>query len=415
MATILFAWELGANLGHLSRDLPLVRACRAAGHKVVYAAVNLRAAAAMLEGEGVALVQAPALKSNIPRHTAPVNFPDMLLHEGYDDEAGLHAALTGWEGLIDLMQPSLLIYNHAPTALIAAHCRRIPTLIVGTGFEVPPPVSPQPSFRPWQDIPQTILADAERTAVAQINRQLTRRRMAPITQFAELFANQSARAGIFLTTFPELDHFGPRRHGRYIGPLYGLNEAHRAEWRSQPPQRRVFAYLRLGMPRCEQMLDALQQCDAEVVCVIPDAPPEWSSRYGRLRICTEPLDLSELLPSADGVIAYGAGSIATALLAGVPVLLLPQLAEQYIAGLALEKTGAGIMLRDQNTASLLAGLRELLNVESFRRTAALFAERHAQFNKEQACLFLMQAVEAEMETSVVRSNEPGPDQASSLP
>ena len=45
MTRILFAWELGANLGHLTRDLPLARACRDAGLEVIFAVPNLRAAA----------------------------------------------------------------------------------------------------------------------------------------------------------------------------------------------------------------------------------------------------------------------------------------------------------------------------------------------------------------------------------
>lgn len=37
MTRILFAWELGSNLGHLTRDLPLARACRAAGFSFMLA------------------------------------------------------------------------------------------------------------------------------------------------------------------------------------------------------------------------------------------------------------------------------------------------------------------------------------------------------------------------------------------
>jgi len=73
MASILFAWELGANLGHLTRDLPMARRWRDAGHRIVMAVPNLRGAANFLEKEGFILVQAPLLKSSIARTTSPVN------------------------------------------------------------------------------------------------------------------------------------------------------------------------------------------------------------------------------------------------------------------------------------------------------------------------------------------------------
>jgi hypothetical protein len=62
MARILVAWEFGRNLGHIARDLPLARAARDAGHEVLWALPNLRAAAAELADEGFTLLQTPWIR-----------------------------------------------------------------------------------------------------------------------------------------------------------------------------------------------------------------------------------------------------------------------------------------------------------------------------------------------------------------
>lgn len=388
MVTILFAWELGSNLGHLTRDLPLARACRDAGYRVVFAVSNLRIATALFAGEDFVLVQAPALKSSIVRNTAPVSFPDMLLHDGYDDAEALHAAFTGWEGLFALVRPQLLVYNHAPTALLAAHCCKIPVLVVGTGFEIPLRGA-QPSFRPWQAIPHSVLADAEQTAVAQINRLLERRQTPPLATLGDLYADKAK----LLTTFPELDHFGARPGERYIGPVAQLGKsAGTVKFLSQEGKR-IFAYLRLGLRGCEHVLAALQNCGAEVLCVIPGAPVEWVKRFDRIRIHPEAVNLPALLPAADLVLAYGAGTIATALLAGAPVLCVPHLAEQYLAGLALENTGAGLMLREAISETAAAAAVQTALGSQYRQAAQGFAKRHAGFDMQEACAQFMDEVQ----------------------
>lgn len=49
---ILFAWELGANLGHLARDIPVAEQLRKLGHDVTFAARDLRVAQEMLAPRG---------------------------------------------------------------------------------------------------------------------------------------------------------------------------------------------------------------------------------------------------------------------------------------------------------------------------------------------------------------------------
>ena len=57
--TILFAWELGGGLGHLSPAIPLFRRLRDMGYRVVLAARDLSKARVLAGNHGVELLQAP--------------------------------------------------------------------------------------------------------------------------------------------------------------------------------------------------------------------------------------------------------------------------------------------------------------------------------------------------------------------
>jgi hypothetical protein len=377
MARILFAWEMGRNLGHLSRDLPLARACRDAGHHVVMTAPDLRAAGALLRDEGLPLVQAPMLNRVDAPRPAPVNFADMLLHLGYADEATLAGALAGWRGLFELGRPDVVVFDHAPTALIAARQLGIPVLVQGTGFEIPPGGSPMPGFRPWEPVDRERLEQAEADVLRRINGELLRFGALPLERLADLFVTPHT----LLTTFPELDPFGPRDGAHYVGPVFALPSPKESRGGPRLERGGVFAYLRKDIPGCEALLQALQALRVDVLCAVPDLPDEWAARYPRLRFVAGTIDIHAVLPEAALVITSGAGTIATALLAGVPVLVIPQFVEQYLAGLALQRTGAGLTMRDRRNKGLCtAMLDQLLNGTRYREAARAFAQRHASFD-----------------------------------
>jgi len=379
MSCILFAWEMGSNYGHLTRDLPLARLLRDQGHKVVMAVPNLRLAWNILKHEGLTIVQSPILRSNIERSTAPINYPDLLIHEGYDDAVFLNGAVHGWKGLLEILTPSLVVFNHAPTALIAARILDIPVMMIGTGFEIPPQMSPMPSFRPMQNLPSSVLAQPENFILDQI-RPILASYGKQITTLSQLFYDSKT----LLSTFSELDPFGPRPSVEYIGSVFSIPNASQVEWQTSKPVR-IFVYLRTTNFEVEKYLSVLNKLNAEVICSIPGAPPDWVKKYSSLKIITNTIDLSELLNKASGVVTYGPGTLATALLAGVPVLLIPQMQEQYLTGLRLESIGAGFMLNTSASEFVFfESLKSLIENPQYRQSANLFSQKYRQFNSAEA-------------------------------
>lgn len=299
------------------------------------------------------------------------------MHEGYGQPDALAAVLDAWKGLLQVVRPSLLVYNHSPAALLAARAARVPVLLLGTGFEIPPKATPLPSFRPWERTPDAMLHGAERAWIAVANRVLASRGATPLQRVSDLFDP----ADVHLTTFAELDAFGPRRDTHYVGPVFALPPQPVAVQWEGTRNRRIVCYLRPGIPGVESLLHALQRCGAEVVCAVPGLPAEWPLRFDGLRFFPHVIDLAALLPRADVAVTYGAGTIATCLLAGVPVLMVPRVVEQYLAGLALERTGAGLMLHERRTLPHCGALLErLLNEANWRRSAQAFAAAHAGFD-----------------------------------
>jgi len=389
MSRILFAWELGANFGHIARDLPLALACRAAGHDVLFAVTDLAICRGIASEYGFAFVQAPVArpKSFRQKQPNPINFADMLLRSGFAERESLDASVLGWKGLFDLFKPDLVVHDFAPRALLAARLQGLPVLLLGNGFETPLKASPQPSFRPWEPISAGDLQRAEDSLVEHINGALARHGGDPIGRLWDLYAAHP----LLMTGFREFDHFGARPEATYVGPAVHLPAAQSA--RFERNGLHVLVYLRSTIALVENVFEALQQVDAEVVCIIPDLPPHWPDKYGRLRFYLGPIDLQAMLPQANLMISHGTGTLGAAVAAGVPVLMVPNVVENYLSSIALEQQGLGIVLRKRDSVPHCQKLiQELLVRERYRIAAQELATRYADFKPEDSVRQQLEAV-----------------------
>jgi UDP:flavonoid glycosyltransferase YjiC (YdhE family) len=382
MSRILFAWELGANLGHLARDLPVAEVLRKQGHEVLFSAKDLRVAEQVLSPAGFKFVQAPGSASTPQNGYAPANYSEMLIGGGYDDVLGTLARVKAWATLFDFHRTDVVVINHAPTALLAARALGLPAVLTCIGFELPPAVSPLPSIRPWDSIPIKRLQQADSVVLHTFNSVLDRFGQAPISRVADLFTNLPT----VLTTFPELDHYGARSDVLYVGPVSTLTNAVECPWPAGA-SRRIFAYLRPSVPGFEHMLAALRETAATVLCVSPgmsaDDIKRWSSP--RLKILPHPVALNATLQGVDLAVVYGTGTMADALLAGVPLLMVPQVVEQALAARRIEELGAGILWKPPRTSeSARTVLAAALSTSSLKLQADLFAKRYQGVSEEQA-------------------------------
>ena len=382
MARVLIAWELGEAFGHLARCLRLAEGLVARGHQVTLALKEVRLPTGQQLVPGISVLAAPRTPQTGPVDRSPINYADVLRVSGFSDAQDVAARLNAWRGILNLTRPDVLVADHAPTALLAARIADIAYLSVGNGFAIPPDVSPWPSIRPWEAIPDRALSTAETLLDRVFDAALKALGYPKTARVRELFGAEDV-----LDTFVELDHYGVRTAGHYAGPIVSVRQAMRVEWQSREGSR-VLAYLRPSVPGFSAILQAFARLDAEVLCVAPGMKPDVAERVAtrRLRIALTPVDLAPLLERADLAVGYGNSGFSTqALLAGVPLAMRPRYVEQALLARRVEALGAGKLLAGQiDAGGVTSALQDLLGNPTYRNAAGAFQERHRHFATEQA-------------------------------
>jgi len=380
MSRILLAWELGYNLGHLSRLRPLARRLRERGHTVLVAARDLTGAARALAPAGIPFIQAPqaALESRADQILA--SYADMLLHQGWGESSQLVGILHAWINLLRMFSPDAVVLDHSPTAALAARSLGIRSAWIGTGFEIPPLKVPLPAF---PAIPTDRAAQAESKALDTANRVLQAMRLPRLNALKDLFADSKR----WLATYEELDHYGSRAGEEYVGVFNEIGYGKAVEWAGQG-NRHVFAYLRPQTPGFETVLKALSISSAEVICYAPGVAPNAMASLARpgFVLSPEPVRVDTLLNHADLCVSYApAGTVATTLLRGVPQLCAPPHVEAKLTAGRIESMGAGLAVKGRQTESGIdETIRRMLDVGTCAAAAKKFAERYKDTDRKAA-------------------------------
>jgi UDP:flavonoid glycosyltransferase YjiC (YdhE family) len=377
MGRIVLAWELGANFAHLSRLLPLALALRGRGHRIEFVVRDLSRGQALLAPHGFTLLQAPVWLGKTPPLATVPTYAGVIRRCGYHAVPPLAGLAAGWLRLYDLIEPDLVIAEHAPTAALAARCRGIATLRFGTGWSVPPATSPLPSVTPWSRSDPRQLRVAEAQVLAAINGVLAAQGAAKLRHLGGLF---DPGADI-LATFPETDHYGARPDGRYWGAVERSVAAAAPDWPAGAGDR-IFAFVEAGYEGLDALAAALTALGLPAILYARDLPPAKARALAApsLRVVTAPVDFDRAVQEARLAICHGGhGSVTGSLRAGVPLLLLPRHAEQRL--LAHRLTGQGFALalaRRKDAAPPYAdAIRRMLETPAYTDAARGFAARHA--------------------------------------
>jgi UDP:flavonoid glycosyltransferase YjiC (YdhE family) len=345
---VLLTWELGLNLGHLTRLLPIAQKLLGDRHSVLVAVRDVRSAASILGPAGVRFVQAPHLPLGIPLKHRASGYTDILLSQGWSDHSALWGLVQAWLSIFHLFRPDNLILDYSPTVSLAALIAGIPSVSVGNGFELPPLTDPLPAFPGFSWATGERAAASESEAMRSANAVLRAFGSPECGALRELLAGRAR----FFATFRELDHYGPREDGLYIGPLLGDVVGRTIEWPDGGGPK-IFASLTPGTSRLAEIFAAFTEMPARIVCVARGFTTSQLSGLSRsnIRCEVQPVDLSTLL-DADLCITYGAeGTILTFLLARVPQLVIPWHVETYMMVRRLEALGVGRALRGEFSAS----------------------------------------------------------------
>jgi UDP:flavonoid glycosyltransferase YjiC (YdhE family) len=400
MATILLTWELGGGLGHCVKLAPLASGLVARGHHVYFAAHDVATAQRVLQNPRVKYLQSPFTARQPQTSPQPRTFAQVLCDVGFGDDLSLRALVTSWRNLIELVQPQLIICEHSPSALLASRWTGAPRAVIGTGFSLPPDVSPLPDLCPWLDPPATDVALQENRLLDRVNRILADGDRPQLDRLFQLYGDVQDS---FLMTFPELDHYPARGATEYMGcwaPSSGVEPM----WPDCNGPR-VFAYLKSQGPtfRLDVALAVLRELPIRTLAYVPAATKRILNLQSRnLRIVTDPVHMPSTLQQCDFAVVNGtAGTTTQCLLAGIPLVLIPCYMEQVTFCRGVVELGAGIIANPNRLELLAARVWRVLHSKSYRNAARAFANRYASFDPEQAKLRILDRLETLLSSQAV--------------
>lgn len=380
MKRILYAWELGHGLGHVSRFLPLARALRERDCAITWALVDPTAVVTVAGTDGDPVWQTPRFAEQGGLPEPQLAYSEVLMRHGYLSAASLTPLLRDWRALIEKADPALVITDHAPTALLAARSLGRACARIGTGFCCPPMQEPEAPLMDWLPPDPARRAESARLVLGSINAALQAVGAEPLANLAQMHLADED----FVTTYAELDHYTRRSTPRW-GVILGTEGGVAPEW---PAVRgaRVFAYLKAQLPQTLPLLRALRRKHCAVLVYCPGLTPtaRASLEGPAMRFSERPLDIDAVTAGCDLVVCGGGhGTVCAALLAGRPVLIAPDVVEQGITSRNVEALGAGLAALIGQEGRVGSLLTRLLMEPGFARAAQGFRFRHAGTSQAQ--------------------------------
>jgi len=329
---VLLGWELGGGQGHIQRLATLARILEAHGVEPVFALKSYNIKGMSFPWQ---IVFAPRLPFS--GRSESYTFADILETFGFGNTNLLRSHLQTWRSILLEVKPSLIITDHAPGLVLAAH-GLVPTLVTGDSFAVPPPVEVFPPLRfpvPSESVQRQEQVSNTVAEVVKLD--------APLGQVLSGDAS-------FIFGIPELD---PYRHLRtndqyvsvHITPI--PNDLYRADGPA-------WAYLYDDYPYRDLVLQVL-------------------------RSESEFKPLTEVLSGKSLAIHHGSSTTAiTCLLAGIPQLVFPRHLEHQLNAIALSQLGVATMIAKPTWQGLLMAQTQAY---ALTEKAKLQAESLAHWNQ----------------------------------
>jgi UDP:flavonoid glycosyltransferase YjiC (YdhE family) len=380
MARVLFAWELGRNFGHASGLAPVAAELGRRGHVVIAALANIHEGQRFLPAEVQLLPtpKAPPLSKSEETKLGggpPCTYGDLLAASGYHDARLLAGLIRTWRSLLTMARPDAVLYESAPTAMLASRGLAFAKLGFGSGYSFPPRTAPWPPMLPRLSRPPGELKRRERALLRTINHVLAQNGTGPIAALNDIFDLDAT----LVKSVPELDQYGARSDVEYVGPSYTLDSGAAVAFpRGRGPC--VFVYLRPVLSFVQEaVIRDLTRLPYRFIAVLPAASPEQLARLRQphIRATAHPVRLDQVTRTADLAVCHSAvGTGAAFLFAGVPLLLVHTCIEQEMSARRAIEAGAALEASANEPTAYPGLMARLLQEPGFREGARRLAQRY---------------------------------------
>lgn len=401
MSRILLCWELGADYQHLLSLQAIARFYQGKGHDVWVAARDVSKLKRLFADVKINIVAAPFSDSSAELgldKQAPRSYADFLRRCGYHHGDALLGLVSAWRSLYSFIKPDLLLFDHAPTALLSARDltvdgSAIPKIAVGMPFSVPDDNRPAGVFFPG-DLAKSDIVRYEDDLVKVVNKVCIEFSMPRIKNLADLFSDLDR---CIFQTYSELDHYGYRsaeqRHRTsYVGA--SIPVASEAAIFPHFKGPKIYCHVK-GSAETAVLLKTLQAIECSAIVLTDGIPDSIIKAHQSKHILyiDKPVNMRDVLDkSTFAVLNGGINSVSLFMKAGIPVGLFPLHIEQFLMAKRVEALNAGFQLNLSDVDSALLGLQKV-NSRQKKVAAGLFEEKYQAESAHNELLLQLALVE----------------------
>ncbi|QPI73404.1 glycosyltransferase [Sphingobium sp. Cam5-1] len=295
---------------------------------------------AELDDGRLSIVQAPIFLHRSPSIGKISSLAEILAQIGFADPQLLGPVVRAWERLIGKVQPSVILSDAAPSLNIAAS-GRLPVIVIGNGWTVPPDRAELPPLLATGDASQIKLASAH---ILDAVERVAKRNIVHFPALLRGVAN-------YICTLKMLDPYNFCRDEA----LHWSPEIEPPSKDAVPSRDMVLIYLPMKHPAIQPLIKVAHAVPMQQYAYFGGARyPET----GNLQVSPTPIDFRAEVPGCRLIVHHGGlGTALQALVQGVPQIICPADLEKSLIATAISASGAGAVLTfpisSQNVATAI--------------------------------------------------------------
>ena len=379
MSHVVFAWEIGAGFGHLIPIAALGHAFRLLGYRVSAIVPYLSPAQSILEPLGIRVMELASPAAPYRTFPISINYTANLLRNGFWHAPTIAKRIQGWHQVLNQLKPSLLVCDHAPSALLASRNADYGRVAIGAGYTLPSLSTPMSGIQPWFSVPAERLAQKDQDFLDTVNPILLKAGIPPLKTVASLFDGVKR----FLCIEAELDHYPIRSHETYWGAIEPVSMPSSTTEQLWGSKSGVFVYMSATNRFLDPLMHSLKKRDIPVLAYISGLSAHNNVslvQAENIHYETTFVNLKEISKTCRAAITHGGTMSASMLLRqGIKLLICPH---------ALDKAIFATRLQERNLAYGVnwfspqgpteAQLDELLSLALRPRNLSAFVQQQAE-------------------------------------
>lgn len=351
---LIYIWEYGSGLGHVSVFLSTAEMLRAEGWEVKFylprLGVGSRESSDILRSKQFEYDYVPGAQYRRKRDFSIKSHVDLLMAiDSFSSEDVIGFYIDAWSDIFHHEQPDVVLNDFALLPGLVARVLGFKTLAVDAGYYYPDMKSDEIiPFKATKHFDKNLADHHLQQILKNINQAFFSKGIsAHLKTLADIYKCDE----LLITNFPELCSTEHEKHHFIGGNVRCVSNEKFIEpsWPSLDPKRpKVFCYLHLDqMPGAKLFQVALSMDWVDFIIYSPSVASRTinTSEKPHIHLVGQPVNLESILKETDAVICHGGVSlICQSLWRGKPVLAVPTHLEQKLNGDKLQELQYGLCI-----------------------------------------------------------------------